>query len=258
MANTSWVTAVAALLLSGCVSHVGSLTGLEANQCQLRGVTTPLIQEGDSHTAGAKLLQRRDIPNDSAWDGTGTPRHTGYQEYLDELNKRGIEKNPAKILKVNDSYNNRIVGSHLNDWMKPASCLEKVLLAEQHARMNMFSMPSEFASFALLSSDKKTVRIYTYTVNQNGIGKANPLTAPVREGVHNGWRPLFVLHNHPIVPGNNRINGAPSPSVPDADFQNNSAKYLGLPQARITNGVNTVHIPASAFAEFRFQGSESP
>ena len=104
----------------------------------------------------------------------------------------------------------------------------------------------------------KKIRVYFYTVNQNGIGKATPLTKPVRDDVHGGWLALFVLHNHPIVPGDEKLNGAPSPSVPDADFQIESAKYLGLLEARITNGVNTVHIPASAFSTFRAQGSESP
>lgn len=258
MAKTSLLAAIIALLVCGCVSHVDSLNGPQLERCELRGATTILMQEGDSHAAGAKLLQRRDIRNDGAWDGTGKPRNSGYQQYLDELSRSGLEKDPARILKVNDTFNNRIVGRHLHDWMKPASCLEKVLLSEQHARLNMFSAPTEFASFALLSPDGKTVRVYVYTVNQNGIGKATPLTTPVREDVHNGWIPLFVLHNHPIVPGDDRLNGAPSPSVPDADFQNNSGKYLGLPQARITNGVNTVHIPASAFGTFRLQGSEGP
>lgn len=215
-------------------------------------------EQGDSHTSGSKLLKRWDIPNDEIWDSNATPSRGTYLHYVQEAEQRTVETNPETILETNDTYNNRIVRENLADWVKPASCLEKTLLAEQHGRMNLFIHPSEFASFALLSPDKKTVRIYYYTVNQNSIGKVSPLTTPVRQDVKTGWQPLFALHNHPIVPGERQLNGAPSPSVPDADFQLASGKYLGLPEARITNGFSSVHMPAASFIKFRVKGAEAP
>lgn len=226
--------------------------------CDLRGITTVIEEQGDSHASGSKLLKRWDIPNDEVWDSGGTPSRGAYLKYVQEAKERSVESNPKKILRTNDTYNNRIVRANLANWIKPPSCLEKVLLAEQHVRMNLFTHPSEFASFALLSPDKSVVRVYYYTVNQNSIGKVSPLTSPVREDVKTGWQPLFALHNHPIVPRDRQLNGAPSPSVPDADFQLAAGKYLGLPEARITNGFSSAHIPASSFTKFRATGPEAP
>ncbi|MGO4168031.1 hypothetical protein [Novosphingobium sp. YAF33] len=257
-ARSSLTAAAISLLLWGCATETGVPLGRRGVRCELSGVTTVLIEDGPAHATGSRLLRRWDLPNDQQWDETGTPTGPAYQGYLRQIENNGFDGNPAKILKTNDTFNNRLVASHLDDWMKPASCLEKRLLLDQHERLNMISAPTEFAAFALLSSDQKTVRVYIYTVNRNGIGKATPLTTPVGQDVRSGWIPLFALHNHPFVPGDKRLNGAPAPSVPDADFQNNSAKYLGLPEARITNGVDTAHIPASAFATFRLQGSEEP
>lgn len=256
MAKRSWLTAFVTLILCGCTTYNNASRGGLA--CDLQGTTTVLNQEGESHAAGSKLLKRWDIPNDAVWDSDRTPIRGAYPKYVQEANDRAVETNPARILAENDTFNNRIVRTNLSDWVRPASCLEKSLLAEQHSRMNLFSQPSEFASFVLLSPDRTIVRVYYYTVNQNGIGKASPLTSPVQQDLKSGWKPLFALHNHPIVPGDRKLNGAPSPSVPDADFQMGSARYLGLPEARITNGFNSVHMPATSFAEFRVEGAEAP
>ena len=258
MAKRSWFAAFLIFILCGCVAHTSPARLVDGGTCELQGITTILQEVGDDHAAGAKLLKRWDIPNDEVWESDSTPRSGPYDQYYHEAVRRAVETDPAKILLVNDTFNNRVVAGHLHDWIKPASCLEKTLIGQQHSRMNMFSEPSEFASFVLLSRDEKTIRVYYYTINRNGIGKASPLIAPVRQDVQSGWQPLFVLHNHPIVPGDPQLNGAPSPSVPDADFQSGSAKYLGLPEARITNGFHTVHMPAGSFKEFRLEGVEAP
>lgn len=133
---------IAALLVSGCLPHANLSNGRYVERCAIRGAPTALMKVGNAHDAGAKLLERRDLPNDDVWDGSGTPRDSRYRRYIEELDRGLVEKDPARILATNDTFNNRIVANHLLDWMKPASCLEKVLISEQHRRMNMFSSPT--------------------------------------------------------------------------------------------------------------------
>jgi hypothetical protein len=125
-----------------------------------------------------------------------------------------------------------------------------LLQSEQHKRLDTFKSPTEFASFVLRSSDGKRLRVYFYTVNQDGIGRMSPLTQPVAGDLKDGWRVLFALHNHNFHPGQPQLNGIVAPSIPDAHFAQNVRAELALPESRITNGISTVRIPASAFAQF--------
>ena len=88
---------------------------------------------------------------------------------------------------------------------------------------------------------------------RGGIGAMTPLTGKVDADLLEGWRVRFVLHNHAIHLSDPALNGILAPSIPDASFNVNFAKSHGLPEARITNGINTVVIPAAAFDRFQLE-----
>jgi hypothetical protein len=97
------------------------------------------------------------------------------------------------------------------------------------------------------------MRIYFYSVNRNGIGAMTPLTRLIDADLLVGWRVKFVLHNHAFHLSDPELNGILAPSIPDANFNGNFAKSHGLPEALITNGIDTVVIPAAAFGRFQLE-----
>jgi hypothetical protein len=99
------------------------------------------------------------------------------------------------------------------------------------------------------SADNSRLRVYFYTINQDGIGRASPLTQPAERDRQAGWTMEIVLHSHVFHPGQPELDGLIAPSVADADLAFNLLD-AGLKQAWITNGVHTVRIPADAFGLF--------
>lgn len=179
-----------------------------------------------------------------------TPSSESYQDFLAKLGKTGINTEPLALLAASPTPNNDLVARNASEWIKPAGCLEKLLIGYQHDRVDTFAAPTEFASLVLRSPDGSRLRIYYYTINQDGIGRASPITEPAMVDLQAGWRLAIALHNHAFHPGQPKLNGIIAPSDPDADFNANLAAS-GLEQAWITNGLHTVRIPASAFSQFR-------
>ena len=103
----------------------------------------------------------------------------------------------------------------------------------------------------LRSSAGARLRIYFYTVNQDGIGRVGPVSEPTLADVAQGWRVVLGMHTHAFHPGQPLLDGILAPSVPDADFNANFAESAGMQAAWITNGIHTVRIPAEAFGLFR-------
>jgi hypothetical protein len=237
-----------ALLLAGC-AHSQPADARQAT-CSLAAIPTVLLESGDENGPNGKLLQVWEAPNNPVLWSEATPRDRTYQDFLAKLDKTGIDTDPLAILAASPTHNNDLVASNASDWIQPAGCLEKFLTAHQHARMDTFAAPTEFASLVLRSPDETRLRVYYYTINQDGIGRATPITEPALADVRAGWRLAVALHNHAFHPGQPALNGIVAPSVPDADFNVNLAAN-GLEQAWITNGLHTVRIPASAFARFQ-------
>lgn len=208
-----------------------------------------LQQSGDSHGPDGKLLQVWEVQNDPVLWSTATPRDPNYQDFLTKLDRTGIGTDPLALLSASPTPNSDLVARNARDWIKPAGCLEKLLIGHQHGRMDTFAAPTEFASLVLRSPDEDRLRIYYYTINQDGIGRASPITEPAMVDLQAGWRLAVALHNHAFHPGQPKLNGITAPSEPDADFNVNLAAS-GLEQAWITNGLHTVRIPASAFSQF--------
>lgn len=251
VAALTTLVALAVAVITTSTSPSTAAGSRRAQPCEIGTPTAVLISEGDQRAADGRLLARWDLPEGAVWESSANPRSGAYGPFRAEVASRGVTTDPARILAASPTFNNRLVLARRARWVGPASCLEKSLYGLQHARVATFSEPTEFAAFVLRSHDRRTLRVYWYSVNRNGIGNASPLTDPVRADVTAGWRPVYALHSHPFHLTDATLNGIVSPSEPDAQFQLNMARSLGLLEARITNGVDTVRIPASAFPLFK-------
>ena len=208
-----------------------------------------LEESGNPHHADGSLLQVWEMPDSPGFWSEASPAGS-YQDFRQQVEARDIETDPVELLKAAPTPNNRLVIEHADTWIKPAGCLEKLLTGYQHARIDTFASPTEFASVVMRSADKTSLRIYFYTINQDGIGRMSPLTQPADRDRHAGWTMEIVLHPHVFHPGRPELDGLIAPSVADADFAFNQLG-AGLKQAWITNGIHTVRIPAVAFGLFQ-------
>ena len=223
--------------------------GSAAAECLLPAPSQILLQQGDPHAAGSKLLQVWEVRDRAEWASRVDPEDPAYADFLKQVRQHAGKTDPGFLLSQTAHPNNKIVLKNRLAWVHPATCLEKSLQAIQHRRIGTFQSPTEFASIVLQSEG--LLRIYYYTVNADGIGRADPITGPALRDVKAGWKTLFILHNHNFHPGKPAINGPLAPSGADAQLSNNIRDEFGLPEARITNGLHTVRIPASAFGLFQ-------
>lgn len=216
--------------------------------CRLPTPHTVFMEEGASHAKGARLLQMWEVPNAPVWWSQAEPE--GYASFRARVVRHVSETDPVKLLAQVPSRNNAIVAESAQAWIKPASCLEKLLQQVQDQRLDTFVEPTEFVSAVLVSRDQRRLRVYYYTANQNGIGRMTPVTDLAIQARSEGWSVRAVLHNHAFHPDQPLLNSALAPSLPDAQFNVNFAERVGLAEAWITNGLHTTRIPAAAFGRF--------
>ncbi len=207
-----------------------------------------LEQSGNPHGPDGRLLHVWEIADNPVLWSTASPAGA-YRDFRDHVLARGIETDPVALLKASPTPNNALVIAHANDWIHPAGCFEKLLTGYQHARIDTFASPTEFASVVMRSPDASRLRIYYFTINQDGIGRMSPLTDPAEEDRQAGWTMEIVLHPHVFHPGQPNLNGLLAPSVADAEFAFNF-RDAGLKQSWITNGIHTVRMPAETFGIF--------
>jgi len=133
--------------------------------------------------------------------------------------------------------------------LAPMNCIESLLLAEQTDRLNMARTPTEFIAFFLKSRSKPRLKIFTYTVNQAGIGGLKEVVGYVERemAANSDWELWMNLHNHNFFLDKPDISGVPSPSGPDVGAFRSLATDLGLREARVTNGFHTLRIESSDF-----------
>lgn len=212
-----------------------------------------LLSEGHDYEPDARLLQFWDVEQPQIlWSRTATPTRS-YRRYLSQVRQMGFTVDPAAALRASPSINNDVVLAAAAEWIHPANCLEKLLMGIQNDRVSIRRDPTEFVSIGLYRPETERMRIYFYSVNRNGIGAMTPLTRLVDADLLVGWRVKFVLHNHAFHLSEPALNGIVAPSIPDANFNVNFAQSHGLPEARITNGIDTVVIPAAAFDRFQLE-----
>ena len=234
----AWLTAAAPL------AHAGTA-------CAFDGAPRILLEDGDPHEAGSRLLQVWEVRDDPVFRSHTAPRDGAYPRFRAELAERNVETDPLRLLERSPTDNNRIVIRNAGDWIGPAGCLEMLLYGHQHGRMNTLDAPTEFTSIVLRAPEGDRLRVYYYTINQDGIGRMDPIVEPALKDRQDGWEVLVALHNHAFHPGQPEIDGILAPSEPDADFHVRFHAASDLREAWITNGVDTVRMPASSFDLFR-------
>lgn len=219
--------------------------------CEFDAQPRILLEEGDPHETGSRLLQVWEVRDHPVFWSQTAPRFGNYPRFASELAERGFETDPVHLLERSPTENNRTVIRNADDWIKPAGCLEMLLYGHQHGRMNTLDTPTEFASIILRSPDGDRLRVYYYTINHDGIGRMDAIVEPALEDRRDGWDVLVALHNHAFHPGQPAIDGILAPSEPDADFHIRLHTISNLQEAWITNGVHTVRMPASSFNDFQ-------
>lgn len=241
---------IAGLLAAVTLATGGAAVGAPA-ACAFAAPPKVLLSEGDAHAKGSKQLQVWDVPDAPVlWSAAEPP---GYGSFLAKAMRQEATDPVALLGQAAPSANNRLVVENAAAWIAPANCLEMLLYQAQDQRIETFTAPTEFMAVILRSPDRARLRIYSYTTNQDGIGRASPVADPAEADRRVGWTVLAGLHNHSFHPGDPMLNGPVSPSVPDATFNANFAAEAGMQAAWITNGVSTVHIPASAFGRFEME-----
>lgn len=238
--------------LAAALSLIAAATPAHADMaCAFEGEPRVLMEDGDPHEVGSKLLQLWEVPDRPVLWSQTAPETAEYRRFRDELAERKIETDPVRLLERSPTENNRIVTGNADDWIRPAACLEMLMFGHQHGRLDIFQAPSEFASIILRSADRERLRVYYYTINHDGIGRMDPVVEPALADRRLGWEVLVALHSHVFHPGQPQIDGILAPSEPDADFHVRFHAESGVREARITNGVHTVVMPASSFDEFK-------
>jgi len=240
--------------LGACVAMVTALWAgtADAREACVLPPARVVEQSGDPHAAGGRLLQVWDMADAAVWWSDAEP--DGYAAFRAKVAGKAGETDPVKLLAQVPWANNRLVAERAADWIRPANCLEKALQQAQDQRVDTFASPTEFMAVVLRSPDGAKLRVYFYTVNQDGIGRATPVSGPATADSRAGWKVLGVLHNHAFHPGQPELNSPLAPSKPDAKSMVNLAATAGLAEAWITNGLHTARIPAAAFGLFDRDG----
>jgi hypothetical protein len=219
--------------------------------CAFAAPPKVLLSEGDAHAKGSKLLQVWDTPDAPVLWSSAEPE--GYEAFVARA-MRQETTDPVALLEQNPYANSHLVAANAAAWIAPANCLEMLLYQAQDQRIETFTAPTEFMAIVLRSPDGARLRVYFYSVNQDGIGRATPIADPAQVDHGAGWTILAGLHNHSFHPGDPKLNGPVAPSNPDAKFNAAFAAEAAMQAAWITNGVSTAHIPAEAFGRFQMEG----
>jgi hypothetical protein len=153
-----------------------------------------------------------------------------------------------------EAENGRLVLSGAVGTLRPASCLEALLVEAQAARFPMASHPTEFHAIVMERTDGATrqVRVYFAGSSAPWPPKINPLLERVAADRGAGWRAVAHLHNHPFLfASGGDIAGANAPSISDVQFWRWLRDDYGIESARVTNGFFTFEAPAAAFGRLR-------
>lgn len=153
-----------------------------------------------------------------------------------------------------EAMNGRLVLGGSVGTLRPASCLEALLVEYQAARFPMASHPTEFHAVLMQRGD--SVRVYFAASGAPWPPKARLMFERAEADHAAGWRAVAHLHNHPFEfsdPGD--IAGANAPSMTDVQFWRHLRESLGVESARVTNGFATFEAPAASFDRLRARGS---
>ena len=230
---------------------------LAAAACAFPSAPRILVAQGAKGAKGAPLVQVWDVADSVTYWTTADPISAAYRAFAAEVPKRVPVTDQFTLLReawlTGDpslKQSHAMLSTRAVEWIRPAGCLEKLLLADQHARTDLFERPTGFTALVLHSPNGRSLRIYAMTTNEEGIGDLSPLTTPALRDVRAGWRADIALRNHNFHPGQVDLNGVLTPSAADARFVANLAGSVRLKEAWITNGVHSSRIPSAAFGLF--------
>lgn len=226
--------------------------------CEFETSSRVLFEEGAAALPDSKLIQVWDVNDSRVFRSRAMPASLSLDTYLAQVRAGFKSVKQSELLKASlstqagaDAKNNQTAYRHRRRLIRPVRCLEALLLSFQTDRLDMVSTPTEFTAFVLKSKRGRKLRIYYYTVNQAGIGGMRPLLSLVETELKSGqWRPWLSLHNHNFFLNGPRMGGTVAPSAPDVGFFQSTADELGLEEAWITNGFDTLTLRRRDFRRF--------
>lgn len=139
--------------------------------------------------------------------------------------------------------------------VRKVRCLEALLLADHLGRFPIWERLTEFQALILhRGGPGSALRIYSVSANFDGMAPSLTSVMPeVREDLARGWTIAWHLHNHPFrkasFPGQDVV-GTVIPSDPDSNTNLEMSRDLGLREARITNGFDTLVVRQAEFPRF--------
>ena len=159
-----------------------------------------------------------------------------------------------------DNYNIGVILRSVTEYIRPARCIETLLLEYQLNRNpRMLVAPTEFFS-VFLTDASGHLRVYYVTDDQNGLRNLRSLFLHVESDIADGWLVTGNLHNHNFFMANIDLDeahhpqGVLAPSANDIGLFQSMREQYHLQEALITNGFDTVVIWADKFNLFRSAG----
>jgi hypothetical protein len=230
-------------------------------ECSFSASPVVLLAEGNPSVAKSRLLQVWDLDSTNVLFSNYSPS----AHSLHDFRKTAISKlwsTHQSVLLARaitgavptkpDTLNAVQAFARQRELIRPIKCLEAMLLSQQTERIDMISEPTEFIAFILRSSVSNKLRVYYYTTNEPGIRNMGTVMSLVEQDVDSGdWELWANLHNHNFFfDGTKPLNGVVAPSATDVEFFRNLGGDLGLQEAWITNGFDTLVISSRDFWKF--------
>jgi hypothetical protein len=248
-------------LLVACL-FLGYVSRALGGECAFPFPPKTLVAVGAADKAGSKLIQTWELPDSAALWSNRLPESASLLEYRATLQRLVSDLSPAALLRralpvipsqKPDDLNLQIALGKASRWIRPMQCLEALLLGRQTDRMDMVKSPSELIAFVLRSRTKAALKIFTYTENEPGIYKLGEILGYVEKELASepDWQLWINLHNHNFKLGQPNILGVTAPSAADVGAFRDMANDLGLQEARITNGFDTIELKRADFWEFK-------
>jgi hypothetical protein len=206
------------------------------------------------------LLQYWEFPDSTAVTLDKLPQSIALRNYRQRIEsgvsvdyhvllQRYLSRKPS----IDDAYNLSVAASLSAGHFKPISCLEALLLDFQIRRNpTMTAEPTEF--FAAYLQREQRLRVYYLTNDSTGVSGLKKLTDRIENDLSNGWKFIGNLHNHSFFMDaldSNQPQGVLAPSATDMKLFKSLKESLGLEEAAITNGFDTLHISAQDFDLYR-------
>jgi hypothetical protein len=160
-----------------------------------------------------------------------------------------------------DAANNALIRSGVGKIDAP-SCLARALLKFQDRRFDLLTHPTEFGAFILRGQGR--ARVYLSSLDRVGVKLRPEVVARVTADRRQGYRVTAHLHNHTFLVDRkvgdrmwttaetlDDIGGGIAPSTADAQFFQGMAQDVGLENAWITNGIESLQLSAGDFTKLK-------